>query len=433
MKKRNYVGKAMMLGALLAPIGLPTVSVLADGFYQNQTSAHAADITNWIASTPQQITNNLTTQNINPQQLDGQKYVIQWGDTLWGISQATGISIEKLAYDNNIQNIDLIFAGDVLILKRDGDVPAGYHVTGNGHRCAHSKIVINNYYGDNNRVIINNTTFVSDDHSKNTMIYAPDNSDNSISFSNNNNNSDKDKDSKESKESSSSSSESKDASASSTSSSSSSESKDASSSSSSSSASSSTASSSESKASTDTSKEKELTEDAFQDKVQEEVSNIYQQKRSGRPEWKFFSHVDDKKDLNADAKKDTERTALYRQGETAKDEDIANGPKDGARTEANAKALAEKIYDTLNNGGKMSEFIKAKYAQIKVTYKGDKWTFNVDVYKEKESSSSSTKTSSESKASSSDDSQTETRMSSSSSSHTETDSEANSSDLTGDE
>ena len=436
MKKKNYVGKAVMLGALLAPIGLPTVSVLADGFYQNQTSAHAADITNWIASTPQQITNNLTTQNINPQQLDGQKYVIQWGDTLWGISQATGISIEKLAYDNNIQNIDLIFAGDVLILKRDGDVPAGYHVTGNGHRCAHSKIVINNYYGDNNRVIINNSTFVSDDHSKNTMIYAPDNSDNSISFSNNNNNnnnSDKDKDSKESKESSSSSSESKDASSSSTSSSSSSESKDASSSSTSSSASSSTASGSESKASTDTSKEKELTEDAFQDKVQEEVSNIYQQKRSGRPTWKFFSHVDDKNDLNADAKKDTERTALYRQGETAKDEDIANGPKDGARTEANAKALAEKIYDTLNKGGKMSELIKAKYAQIKVTYKGDKWTFNVDVYKEKESSSSSTETSSESKASSSDDSQTETRMSSSSSSRTETDSEANSSDLTGDE
>ncbi|WP_295497015.1 LysM domain-containing protein [uncultured Streptococcus sp.] len=444
MKKKNYVGKAVMFGALLAPIGLPTVSVLADSFYQNQTSAHAADITNWIASTPQQITNNLTTQNINPQQLDGQQYVIQWGDTLWGISQATGISIEKLAYDNNIQNIDLIFAGDVLILKRDGDVPAGYHVTGNGHRCAHSKIVINNYYGDNNRVIINNSTFVSDDHSKNTMIYAPDNSDNSISFSNNNNNSDKDKDSKESKESSSSSSESKDASSNSTSSSDSSASSSSSSrSSSNSSASSSTASSSESKASTDTSKEKELTEDAFQDKVQEEVSNIYQKKRSDRPAWKFFSHVDDKKDLNADAKKDTERTALYRQGETAKDEDIANGPKDGARTEANAKALAEKIYDTLNNGGKMSELIKAKYAQIKVTYKSDKWVFNVDVYKEKESSSSSTGTSSESKASSSDDSQTETRMSSSSSnverssssssSHTGTDSGANSSDLTGDE
>ena len=78
MKKKNYVGKAVMLGALLAPIGLPTVSVLADGFYQNQTSAHAADITNWIASTPQQITNNLTTQNINPQQSEHQSTTVRW-------------------------------------------------------------------------------------------------------------------------------------------------------------------------------------------------------------------------------------------------------------------------------------------------------------------------------------------------------------------
>ena len=417
MKKKNYVSKAVMLGALLAPIGMPTVSVLADSFYQNQTSAHAADITNWIASTPEQITNNLTTQNINPQQLDGQQYVIQWGYTLWGISQATGISIEKLAYDNNIQNIDLIFAGDVLILKRDGDVPAGYHVTGNGYRCAHSKIVINNYYGDNNRVIINNSTFVSDDHSKNTVIYAPDNSDNSVSFSNSttNNNNDKDKDSKDGKDSSSSSSESKDASSSSTSGSSSS-------------ASSSTASSSESKASTESSKEKELTDDAFQDKVQSEFEQVYQQKRSGRPAWSFFSHEGDKTGENATAKKDTESTSLYRQGETPKAQDIVGGPKDGAKTEANAKALAQKIYDVLNSDSKLSDLIKAKYAQIQVSYKGDKWAFNVDVYKEKESSSSSTEKSSESKASSSVE-----RSSSSSSSHTETDSEATFSDLTGDE
>lgn len=417
MKKKNYISKAVMLGALLAPIGMPTVSVLADSFYQNQTSAHAADITNWIASTPEQITNNLTTQNINPQQLDGQQYVIQWGDTLWGISQATGISIEKLAYDNNIQNIDLIFAGDVLILKRDGDVPAGYHVTGNGYRCAHSKIVINNYYGDNNRVIINNSTFVSDDHSKNTVIYAPDNSDNSVSFSNSttNNNNDKDKDSKDSKDSSSSSSESKDASSSSTSGSSSS-------------ASSSTASSSESKASTESSKEKELTDDAFQDKVQSEFEQVYQQKRSGRPAWSFFSHEGDKTGENATAKKDTESTSLYRQGETSKAQDIVGGPKDGAKTEDNAKALAQKIYDVLNSDSKLSDLIKARYAQIQVSYKGDKWAFNVDVYKEKESSSSSTEKSSESKASSSVE-----RSSSSSSSHTETDSEATFSDLTGDE
>ena len=65
MKKKNYVSKAVMLGALLAPIGMPTVSVLADSFYQNQTSAHAADITNWIASTPEQITNNFATYAVD--------------------------------------------------------------------------------------------------------------------------------------------------------------------------------------------------------------------------------------------------------------------------------------------------------------------------------------------------------------------------------
>lgn len=437
MKKKNYVGKAFMFGALLAPIGMPTVSVLADSFYQNQTSAHAADITNWIASTPEQITNNLTTQNINPKQLNGQQYVIQWGDTLWGISQATGISVEKLAYDNNIQNIDLIYAGDVLILNRDGQVPTDYHVTGSGHRCANSKVVINNYYGDHNRVVIKNTTFVSDDHSKNTVIYAPDNSDNSLSFSNTNNNSgDKDtKDSKDSKESSSSSSESKESKDASSSSSSSS----SSTSGSSSSTSSSTASSSESKPSTESSKEKELSDDAFQDKVQSEFEQVYQQKRSGSPAWSFFSHVTDTAGGNTEAKKDTESTALYRQGETPKAEDIVDGPKDGAKTESNAKALAEKIYDALNRDSKMSDLIKAKYAQIKVTYQGDKWTFNVDVYKEKESSSSSSEKSSESKDSSNDDSQTESRMSSSSSSDdhsssssSHSDSDATFDDLNGD-
>lgn len=439
MKKKNYVGKALMFGALLAPIGMPTVSVLADSFYQNQTSAHAADITNWIASTPEQITNNLTTQNINPKQLNGQQYVIQWGDTLWGISQATGISVEKLAYDNNIQNIDLIYAGDVLILNRDGQVPTDYHVTGTGHRCANSKVVINNYYGDHNRVVIKNTTFVSDDHSKTTVIYAPDNSDNSLSFSNTNNNSgDKDtKDSKDSKDSSSSSSESKESKDASSSSSSSSSSTNGSSSS----TSSSRASSSESKPSTESSKEKELSDDAFQDKVQSEFEQVYQQKRSGSPAWSFFSHVTDTAGGNAEAKKDTESTALYRQGETPKAEDIVDGPKDGAKTESNAKALAEKIYDALNRDSKMSDLIKAKYAQIKVTYQGDKWTFNVDVYKEKESLSSSSEKSSESKDSSNNDSQTESRMSSSSSSddhssssssHSDSDSDATFDDLNGD-
>ena len=47
------------------------------------------------------------------------------------------------------------------------------------------------------------------------------------------------------------------------------------------------------------------------------------------------------------------------------------------------KLSLKKIYDALNRDSKISDLIKAKYAQIQVSYKGDKWAFNVDVYKEK--------------------------------------------------
>lgn len=111
MKKKHLLGTALLLGSLITPAVLQTAAVVqADEFYQYQSTAQAADITNWIASTPEQIKQNMQNQNIRVDQSgtvvdsgqNGQVYVIQWGDTLWGISQATGISIAKLAYDNNI-------------------------------------------------------------------------------------------------------------------------------------------------------------------------------------------------------------------------------------------------------------------------------------------------------------------------------------------
>ncbi|MCC4397160.1 LysM peptidoglycan-binding domain-containing protein [Limosilactobacillus reuteri] len=103
-----------------------------------------ADITNWIANTPEQISNNMAMQHINTNNLNGTRYIIQWGDTLSGISAATGISVAKLCYDNNIQNANLIFAGDVLILNREGSVPAGYDPNVNPNVVAQTKITINN-------------------------------------------------------------------------------------------------------------------------------------------------------------------------------------------------------------------------------------------------------------------------------------------------
>ena len=90
-----------------------------------------------------------------------------------------------------------------------------------------------------------------------------------------------------------------------------------------------------------------MTDDAFQDKVQSEFEQVYQQKRSGSPAWTFFSHADDKNGKNVEYKKDTESKALYLQGETPKAKDIVDGPKDGAKTEANAKLSLKRFMTPL--------------------------------------------------------------------------------------
>ena len=41
-------------------------------------------------------------------------YIIQPGDTLSGISAATGVSVDKLAYVNGIADVNLIYAGSTL-------------------------------------------------------------------------------------------------------------------------------------------------------------------------------------------------------------------------------------------------------------------------------------------------------------------------------
>lgn len=143
--KFNYkkqIAAAFMTAVLAAPLVATTVATAdnnASGSPEEQ-----ADITNWIANTPQQVSNNMTMQHIDLNNLNGTRYIIQWGDTLSSISAATGISVAKLCYDNNIQNANLIYAGDVLILNRDGDVPAGYVPDVNPYAVAQTKVTINN-------------------------------------------------------------------------------------------------------------------------------------------------------------------------------------------------------------------------------------------------------------------------------------------------
>lgn len=383
MKKKSMFGQTLMLGALLAPLALEAVAVSADSFYQNQTSAHAADITNWIASTPEQIKDNISSQQINPDNLDfeGERYVIQWGDTLWGISQATGISIEKLAYDNNIQNIDLIYAGDTLILKRSGDVPVGYHTTGNGHSCAQTKTVINNYYGDNNKVIINNSTFVNEDHSKNTYIYAPVQSDNSITFANNGNNNNNN--------------------SSATSSTSDSSTKDGQSSSSteaqatSESSTSSSASSSQTQESSSSTVEV-LDQDAFVDKVQDKLTKLYTEDKTitkTASSLVFFSHDTTTRQQNAQAKAELDKAPLYKEA-TEANQMKTDFSESEPRTEKNADILAGKIYDQIKKNNSLATIEGADKLELELNTKAGFLTFNVFLYTAKNSSSSSDSSSS---------------------------------------
>ncbi|EPH62570.1 LysM domain protein [Enterococcus casseliflavus 14-MB-W-14] len=53
-------------------------------------------------------------------EISGNKYTIVWGDTLSAISEATNITVEKLAEWNSISNVDLIFAGNKI--SWDGNV-----------------------------------------------------------------------------------------------------------------------------------------------------------------------------------------------------------------------------------------------------------------------------------------------------------------------
>lgn len=52
--------------------------------------------------------------------ISGNKHTIVWGDTLSAISEATNITVEKLAQWNSISNVDLIFAGNTI--SWDGNV-----------------------------------------------------------------------------------------------------------------------------------------------------------------------------------------------------------------------------------------------------------------------------------------------------------------------
>ena len=113
MRKITYFKPHPKLAvASLATIALGATMLLAG---TSTSYADQADGT-WSARTVEQIKAD-TSKSL----ADG-VYTIHWGDTLSGISEATGITIEDLAYINSISNIDFIYAGNSLYFNANGNL-----------------------------------------------------------------------------------------------------------------------------------------------------------------------------------------------------------------------------------------------------------------------------------------------------------------------
>lgn len=86
----------------------------------DDASAQSYSVGNWEARTVDQIADEVEEQMDN--QEDSISYTFQWGDTLWGISKATDISVDTLVEVNDIDDRSVIQVGSTIYLSEDGSV-----------------------------------------------------------------------------------------------------------------------------------------------------------------------------------------------------------------------------------------------------------------------------------------------------------------------
>lgn len=94
-------------------------------FLANQSEVSANDYTsaNWEPRTVSEIESQIAEQknDQNPDK-DVVKYSFVWGDTLWGVSEATDISVDKLVQVNGIDDRSMIHVGSTIYLSKDASV-----------------------------------------------------------------------------------------------------------------------------------------------------------------------------------------------------------------------------------------------------------------------------------------------------------------------
>lgn len=100
--KQTYSLKKLRTGKLV----LALVGSFAVGAATIATSVNAAE---WTARTVEEIKQDIGDFS--------KPYTIKWGDTLSAIQEATGIDYHKIAADNGIEEVNLIYAGNILYNK----------------------------------------------------------------------------------------------------------------------------------------------------------------------------------------------------------------------------------------------------------------------------------------------------------------------------
>lgn len=121
----------IIMGLVIIPVfgaGI-TVSAETDSTVETADEAEimpisiveAMPFTKWRPNTVLEIENEIKTQLAN-QPEDTHEYVIQWGDTVWGITQAFDLDLDAFVQANGIENPDLIYTNDIVSLDVDNVV-----------------------------------------------------------------------------------------------------------------------------------------------------------------------------------------------------------------------------------------------------------------------------------------------------------------------
>lgn len=103
---RNIKAKLVTAGSALALAGIFSVA--------NPSEASANELNNsWEARTVTEIKQDIQNDD------NGSKYTFQWGDTLSSIAAATDISVNSMVKINDINDADMIIAGNSIHLSKD--------------------------------------------------------------------------------------------------------------------------------------------------------------------------------------------------------------------------------------------------------------------------------------------------------------------------